>query len=833
MACMRYADVAVDAAVTHPTTFSYKIPAHLSVESGHLVWVPFGSQVLKGLVVGLSPSSPVAATRDILQVVEPSPLLGPVQLELGRWLSRYYRCVLFTALSLFLPPGFEAQVRSRLKASPEIDVASLGLKPGVAAALEALAARTSQPEREFLKALGRSGQREVNRLVERGVVLRTVSLPTPMAPRYESFLLLRDSSSADADLGGRQGALFSALQAHDGPYPARLANKEFGSGTAQALFDKGLVGMEWRRTEPNSLRDQKAGREQKAGPSFGTPRSGPTGLTLTPEQGTALADIELALDNPAHEPRSFLLHGVTGSGKTEVYLRAIDRVVRHGKRALFLVPEISLTPQTLERVNAWFPGRAALLHSRMTPRQQFDQWWNVREGRYDVVVGPRSALFAPLEDLGLIVIDEEHEWTYKQIESHPFYHARTVAMELSRLTGAGVVLGSATPDVESYYYASRGRHRLLTLPNRVGLAPVGSVAGAPELPGPGNEPAAARMAEVRVVDMRQELREGNREIFSRELATGLTKCIGEGRQAILFLNRRGAAPIVQCRDCGFVETCRRCSVSLTYHSVLGRLVCHQCYGRTPMPRQCRRCSGSHIRHLGVGTQRVVDEATKLLPGARIDRLDGDSTRSGHGLELAMDRLTRGETQVLVGTQMVAKGLDVPNVSLVGVVLADIGLFLPDFRAGERTFSLLCQVAGRAGRGGAPGRAIIQTYNPEHYAVRAAGAQDYSAVYPVEIESRRQLGNPPFNRMVHLIFHNSNRGSAQRQAAQVRRELDRRAFSKGLADVDVSGPAPGVPERVRGRYRWRLLLRGQDLHDVLEGMDLPAGCTVDVDPVHLL
>ena len=300
MACMRYADVAVDAAVPHPTTFSYKIPAHLSVESGHLVWVPFGSQVLKGLVVGLSPSSPVAATRDIFQVVEPSPLLGPVQLELGRWLSRYYRCVLFTALSLFLPPGFEAQVRSRLKVSREIDVDSLGLKPGVAAALEALATRTSQPEREFLKALGRSDQREVNRLVERGVVLRTVSLPTPMAPRYESFLLLRDASPPEADLdadlgaglGGRQRALFSALQSYGEPYPARLANKEFGAGTAQALFDKGLVGMEWRRTGPNSL------REEKAGPSFGTPRSGPTGLTLTPEQGTALADIELALDNP-------------------------------------------------------------------------------------------------------------------------------------------------------------------------------------------------------------------------------------------------------------------------------------------------------------------------------------------------------------------------------------------------------------------------------------------------------------------------------------------------------------------------------------------------------
>ena len=813
----KFADVAVDTAVGHVRTFSYKIPPHLSVQPGQLVWVPFGRQVLQGVVMALSLVSPVAVTRDILQAVEPAPLLGRVQLELGRWLSRYYRCSLFTALSPLLPPGFEGQVRSRLTAVPEGD--SSGLGPTVASAVAVLAGKSHLSEKDFLKLLGRNGSREVTQLVENGVVDRKVTMPRPrVAPRYEAFLLPTrpwvndgDGSEAPDGLTPRQKSLLTAVRTHSEPYPAGLANKEFGSGVGQALFDKGLLGMEWQRIsggpEPRSdLRSESRRAE----------------LTLTSEQASALSEIEPALDSPTHQPRSFLLHGVTGSGKTEVYLRAIDHVVRKGQQAIFLVPEISLTPQTLERVNAWFPGRVALLHSRLTPRQQFDQWWDILEWRYDVVVGPRSALFAPLDNLGLIVIDEEHEWTYKQVETHPLYHARTAAMELSRLTGATVVMGSATPDVETYYQATRGRHRLLELPRRVSRA--GSNGVARLTPG---------LASVEVCDMRVELREGNREIFSRKLVDGLKDCVGRRQQAILFLNRRGAASIVQCRDCGYVVTCRRCSVSLTYHLPEGRLLCHRCNARSAVPRRCQQCGSDHIRQLGVGTQRVVEDVTKLLPGVRVDRLDADATRSGQSLELAMQRLASGETQVLVGTQMVAKGLDVPNVTLVGVVLADIGLFLPDFRAGERIFGLLCQVAGRAGRGAAPGQVYVQTYNPDHYAIQAAAAQNYAALYGIEIESRREMGNPPFNQMVHLVYQDVDSLAGQKQAIAAGRELTRRAAAKGLTEVEVVGPAPGMPERLRGRYRWHLLLRGLGLSEILEGMDFPPGCTVDVDPVHVL
>jgi primosomal protein N' (replication factor Y) len=422
-----------------------------------------------------------------------------------------------------------------------------------------------------------------------------------------------------------------------------------------------------------------------------------------------------------------------------------------------------------------------------------------------------------LADLGLIVVDEEHEWTYKQIETHPLYHARASALQLGRITGSPVLMGSATPDVETYHAATRGWHTLLELPDRVSAGP----------------DRVARLAEVQVCDMRQELREGNRSIFSRVLAQSLQDCVAGGHQAILFLNRRGASSIVQCRDCGHVVTCRSCSVSLTYHSTQSSLLCHTCNRRTRMPSTCPSCSGVHIRQLGAGTQRVVEEVKKLLPDAVVDRLDADVTRSGQDTEKTMARLTTGDTQVLVGTQMVAKGLDVPNVTLVGVVLADIGMYLPDFRAGERAFGLLCQVAGRAGRGEDIGRVVVQTYNPEHYAIQAAAAQDYHALYEYEFNSRRETGSPPFNELVHLVFQDRNDDQALRLATETGRTLMLRAEAQGLTDIEVIGPGPGIPSRIRGRYRWHLTLRGRRLLRFIEGMEFPPGCTVDVDPVHVL
>ncbi len=924
---MRYAEVAVDAPVSPARTFSYSIPDRFRIQPGQLVWVPFGRRILQGVVIELASAPRVEVTKDILQAVEPSPLLDATALTLAQWLSRYYLCPLFDAVALFLPPGFKAQVRSQILPIP-VDAANLEkLKSPAREALETLAGRQRLTEAEFAKLLGKRSGPEVNRLAQRGLIHRRVDLPRPRTFRYVSQLF---PASPQDDLGhwpeapdklpARQEKLLQAVREQAGSYSTAQANKEFGSGVGNALVEKGLLGLEWVRQEgsplssaASSVASNQAARPNTSGqpddpdsllPDDPAANGAEPPLTLFPMQADALARIAETLDDPARQPRTFLLHGVTGSGKTEVYLQAIQRVVEQGKQAIFLVPEIALTPQTVQRVNARFPGRAAVLHSGLSERQRFDQWWKIRDGDYDVVVGPRSALFAPAPNLGLIVIDEEHEWTYKQVEAQPFYHARTAALELARLTGAGVILGSATPDVESYHHARRGRYRLLELPHRIRQAapPPGrdeqegdnnaqdlrsefdeliqpthgefdeltelahgeltelAHGELGEFPQPahgepvepplapnlstngkgrdaGKMPASADaegLAPVEVCDMRQELRQGNRSIFSRSLSQALTRCIERKQQAILFLNRRGSAPIVQCRDCGYVVTCSGCAVSLTYHSTEARLRCHRCNRRSRSPRQCRQCAGSHIRQLGIGTQRVVDEVRALLPEAQVERWDADSVRTGPGTEETMRRLAAGETQVLVGTQMVAKGLDVPNVTLVGVVLADVGIHLPDFRAGERAFGLLCQVAGRAGRGAEPGRVIIQTYNPDHYAVAAAARQDYAVLFRTEIAARHQQGNPPFNRLVHLLYQDLNPTTCQQQAITAARQFRQLIRAQGLTDVQVIGPAPGIPERVRGQYRWRLILRGRNLHRFLEGTDLSSrGLTIDVDPVHLL
>ena len=811
---MRYAEVAVDAPVGHSRTFSYSIPPHLSPVPGQLVWVPFGRRTAQGVVVELSGAPRVEVTKDILQPVEPAPLVSQTQLELARWMSRHYLCSLFASVALFLPPGFEAQVRSRLfiTGKPGDEIGHSQSETEIP--LRRLADSPGMVETDFLKMLGRNGERTLSRLVNRELVRREAELPFPrLKPRYSRYLVSRAGSIGQDvragpvdELPERQAMLLERVQIATEPYPLTLANKEFGPGVASALVQKGLLGQQWDRVDEPAL---------STGPATGP--SSP--LPLTADQAGALKEISGALDDPAQQPRSFLLHGVTGSGKTEVYLRAIHQVIANGRQAIYLVPEISLTPQTLDRVNSRFSGRVAVLHSRLTPRQKFEQWWKLRNGEYDVVVGPRSALFAPLASVGLIVIDEEHEWTYKQEEAEPLYDTRTVALQYARLVGAVVVMGSATPDVETYHRARAGQHGLLELPLRVGR-----IAGSsPE----------SRLAEVHVCDMRQELKEGNRGIFSRGLSNALKHCIGQRHQAVLFLNRRGSASIVQCRSCGYVAECRSCSVSMAYHAIDASLMCHRCNRRRRLPGRCPQCGGSQIRRMGAGTQRVVEEVTALLPGVRVERWDSDATRSGLSHAETMSRFVSGDIQVLVGTQMVAKGLDVPNVTLVGVVLADIGLHLPDFRAAERTFGLLCQVAGRAGRGGVRGEVHIQTYNPEHYAVAAAALQDYGQLYRREIDSRRELGNPPFNGLVHVVFLDTDETACQKKAISTARMLRQKAYSEGLTDVELVGPAPGLPSRLRGRYRWHVVVRGRNLHRFLEGVSLPRGSIIDVDPAHVL
>ena len=812
---MNYADVAIDADwIPAGKTFSYRVPRHLAVEPGQLVWVQFGRNYVQGVVIRLAEQSQVSEeeTRDILHPVEPSPLIGSLGLELAEWIGQTYLCSPFEAIGPMLPPGFRAHQQSRLTAVSGLhDDASLtSFREPVREAWRELAASGKAcDEPDFLKRIETNpnrldiARRDLRRLVDRGMVKKDVSLPRPRTHRYRRALIpghyqgTDDAADAIPTRAHRQASLLAAVRESPTPYAAT------GVGTAaDALLERGLIAEEWQRIKPEL-------------PPGAAPTVPPPAF-LTPAQSKALASIIATLDNPDSIPHSLLLHGVTGSGKTEVYLRAIAHAVESGKQAIYLVPEIALTPQTVGLVNERFPGRTAVLHHRLTDRERFDQWWRIRDGLADVVVGPRSALFAPTFNLGLIIVDEEHEPAYKQEEFPPFYHARDAALALARRSGAVVVMGSATPDVATFHDAGRGRHHLLALPDRV----------------PGSDGAPIPLAETRIVDMRRELREGNRSVFSRSLTDALDATIAANQQAILFLNRRGSAAFMQCRECGCVVTCSRCSVAYAYHRDTSRLLCHYCNHSRRLPRACPQCRGGRIREMGAGTEAVEAELQRRYSSVRIERWDSDVVRDPAELERAMGRLANGEAQILIGTQMVARGLDLPNVTLSAVLLADLGLNLPDFRAGERAFALLCQVCGRSGRGRQPGRAIIQTYQPDHYAIAAAAAQDYQAFYQTEIEARRLQGNPPFSRLAQILCADLSVRAVQQTLEELGGRLRSRVAREGRGDVEVIGPTPCQPERVRGRYRWRLLLRGRRLWQFLDGEPIPRNCRVVVDPVRL-
>ncbi|MCS7221871.1 MAG: primosomal protein N' [Anaerolineae bacterium] len=545
-------------------------------------------------------------------------------------------------------------------------------------------------------------------------------------------------------------------------------------------------------------------------------------------------------------PPIYLIYGVTGSGKTELYLRAIAEALAHHRQAIVLVPEIALTPQAVQRFAGRFPGRVAVWHSALSHGERFDLWRRMRNGGVDVVVGSRSALFVPLPRLGLIVMDEEHEPAYKQ-ERAPRYHAREVALALGRITGAPVILGSATPSLESYWAARQGRVHLIALPRRV-LAHQVAVTGRSRrgvveaiAPQPSETDAGyVSLPQVEIVDLRQELRAGNRSIFSRKLQEALAQTLDQGQQAILFLNRRGTATFVICRDCGLVLRCPRCEVPLIYHepsvevtfpSEYGLLVCHHCNRRVSSPRACPRCGGPRIRYFGAGTQRVVEEVKRLFPQARVVRWDRDVAGRGKAHERIWAQFLEHEADVLVGTQMIAKGLDLPLVTLVGVVSADVGLYLPDFRAAERTFQLLSQVAGRAGRSPLGGRVIVQTYTPDHYAIVAASRHDFESFYRQEMRFRREQWYPPFARLARLIYVDSDAARAEANAMQMAQRLWQRIGDR--EDVRLIGPAPCFFARHRGRYRWQLLISAEDPVEWIRGLPLSLAWRVDVDPVDLL
>lgn len=885
---MLYADVCVNtplgARLTAPgaeddpllRTFTYEVPDRLigRVEPGHLVWVTFRGRRLQAVVLRLFDAAPDFKTREILSLVWAQPVLTPAQLALAAWISETYLAPLIEALRLMLPVGLAQRGRNvfvRTRAA-----APAGLPPNQQALLDRITAAAGEWA-EISAGLKRVTQRDdLEPLIALGLVAREVAFPAPppraKTDRQVRLLVAPDELprvlpslgrgskqadalarvAADADLalgelcaavgctpgpvrelqkrgwvtitgggaaarvalalppdavadslvelrgGQKQRAVLEALARHDGPAWIGWVYANTGA-TLDTLRDLEAAGL-------ISIAEEVVWRDPMAGYDIQLDQA----LTLTGDQQAVWEQIAGQIRQD--EPRAVLLYGVTGSGKTEIYLRALAETLQRERQAIVLVPEIALTPQTIRRFAARFPGKVTVWHSGLSEGERFDVWRRVQTNHpaAQVVVGSRSALFLPFARPGLIVVDEEHEPSYKQ-ERTPRYHARSVALELGRLSAATVILGSATPALETYYAARRAEVGLLTLPERI----------------------RGELPPVRIVDMRQELRAGNRSMFSRALASGLRHVLSAGQQAILYLNRRGSASAVLCRDCGHVETCARCSIPLTYHGEGQMLVCHHCNRRYPQPTVCPECGGRRIRYFGVGTERVEEAVRLEFPQARTLRWDRDVTGAKGSHDAILDRFVAHQADVLIGTQMIAKGLDLPLVTLVGVVAADTGLFLPDFRAAERTFQLLTQVAGRAGRSELGGEVVVQTYEPEHYAIVAASNHDYEGFYRQEMAFRREQGYPPIRRLARLVYYHGLRTKAEAEAVRLAAELRAAIERAGLPDTDLIGPAPCFFARERGEYRWQIVVRSADPAALLRQAAPPPGWRLDVDPVDML
>jgi len=859
-----YAEIAVNVAGLSGT-FHYEIPHALEVQlqAGHLVTVPFSGREAQGVVVGLSDDAPVERVKPIIGLIDPEPVLTRAQLDLAYWIAHTYLVPHIDALTLMLPPGLSKQAeivyalindnkhperstQSNAQGAKSKEASPATPHPSTSAPLRSASAQDALLQ--LLQKRGPLRSRQIDRalpktnwrptaetLVRRGVLSKHSRLEPPSvhAKHVRTARLIATHAQLEAVRGtlSRSPAKAQRLQA-----ALDFLAREGKPVEVQWVYAASTCSLQDLRDlaemELVDLGEEEVWRDPLAGREF-VPDSPPP---LTEDQQKVWEAVRLAI---RAQPTTFLLHGVTGSGKTEIYLRALEETLRQGKRALVLVPEISLTPQTVRRFAARFPGRVGVWHSQLNEGERYDTWRRARLGLVDIVIGARSALFAPLPNIGVIVLDEEHDEAYKQDppQSVP-YHAREAAVQYAKQLGAACLLGSATPDVVTFFRARRGDYQLLEMPLRImGHArklqeQAEKYHVEPRYQTVSDETQMIDLPPVDIVDMRQELRMGNLTMFSRKLSAQLEEVLARGEQAILFLNRRGTATFVFCRDCGEALKCPNCDTTLTHHGAAHELTCHHCGHRQPQPEHCPNCHSPRIKFFGLGTEKLAEAVQAEFPQATVLRWDRDVTRTKGAHELILRAFSTQQANVLVGTQMIAKGLDLPLVTLVGVIAADVGLGLPDYRAAERTFQLLTQVAGRAGRGLLGGRVILQTYQPEHYVIRAAAQHDYAGFYQREIAYRKDLGLPPFRRVLRLLYRHADAAKAEREAVTVMTHLRLRLKEGKFPNTDIAGPAPAFFSKISGQYRWQIILRSPDPAALVRGLPLK-GWVVDVDALSTL
>ncbi|MBF2374420.1 primosomal protein N' [Listeria seeligeri] len=740
--------------------FDYFIPEDLEelIRPGMRVSVPFGNRKIQGFVTELGETEENPKLKGIDGVMDLAPVLNEELMELGDWLAEDTLSFRVSAYQAMLPAALRAKYEKYFLRLDEENTELEQLFEGY----ETLDWKVAEA-RNLLKSLGkwvREGSVEVVYQVKNKTTNKKIRMINCLKSPHELMELI-ENMPKNAKAQTRVLAFFQVFEGTEISVAELKKQAEISEATIKKLAEQGIISIQEKIVSRDPYKHHHFEKSEA--------------LTLLPDQQTACEKII-----EAKKQETFLIHGVTGSGKTEIYLQTIEAKLKEGKEAIVLVPEISLTPQMVERFKSRFGSEVAVLHSALSSGEKYDEWRKIERKEARVVVGARSAVFAPFENLGIIIIDEEHEASYKQ-EDNPRYHARDVAIWRAMKYQCPVVLGSATPSLESFARAKKGVYTLIELPSRV------------------NDRA---MPEVNVVDMREELRKENRTEFSTELLEKIKDRIAKKEQTVLMLNRRGYSSFVMCRDCGYVVECPNCDISQTYHQASNKMKCHYCGHEEAVPKKCPSCEGEHIRYFGTGTQKVEESLTKLIPEARVIRMDVDTTRTKGAHEKLLRSFRNHEADILLGTQMIAKGLDFPDITLVGVLNADTMLHLPDFRASERTFQLLTQVSGRAGRHERTGEVVVQSYNPEHYSIEFAKKHDFIGFYHHEMQLRKMGAYPPFYYLTMINVSDEN----EMKAIRTIQEMVNFLRGKLGPEAVILGPVPSTIARIKNKYRYQCIIK---------------------------
>lgn len=807
--------------------YDYEIPPTITtIQAGCLVVVPFGNLKAQAVVMDLLPHTEVKEVKKIIGILDNEPVLNQAQLEIAVWMAEYYHSAISNCIHMMLPPGLNQLAdMAYFLLSSEFDKVTLSetqkmivhkiQKSGELRARQIKAAFSHTNWKYALQGLMKKGIISSKAVLPDARVNRKTIRTAQIAISPEEMEKKKEQlGKVDSNAYQRKIAAIDFLVNEAIPVNVAwvYASSGANAGDLKFLEDKGFIRLGEEEIWRDPLKDIEV--EPAIVPD------------LTSAQKSAWSQIEKYLkNNEIHVP--LILNGVTGSGKTELYLRAVENTLAQGRQVVVLVPEISLTPQTVKRFMARFPGRVGLVHSCLSAGERYDTWRRARMGKISIIIGPRSALFTTLPNLGLIIIDEFHDSSFYQNDFLPMYDAVNSAIVYAKSINRGIILGSATPDISLYFKAQSEGWHIVHLPDRI-LAHQEYIQQKRQslymeiqkIENDGKTAASLSLPFVQTVDMRNELRLGNRSLLSRALQSSLQTVLDRDQQAILFLNRRGSASYVFCRDCGNVLCCPHCDMPLTWHADKNKLACHICGYLRSKPETCPVCGKEQIRQYGSGTQTVEKEIARIFPKAKILRWDADTAHHRGAEDLLLSHFMNHHADILIGTQMLAKGLDLPLVTLVGIVLADVGLNFPDYRAAERTFQILTQVAGRAGRSPLGGHVVLQTYHPQHYVIRKAATHDFKGFYHDEITQRRKLGYPPFNELVRLEFRHQEEKAAFQKAQELAYQIRQVIAASGLgSEINVSGPTPPFFPKIRGSYRQQILLRGMDLNPILDNLRL--------------